>query len=105
MLSPKTIQAVNTPKTRTKLNIIETFAIFVNFTAKVTEAIATALTQLDDDGSVQFGVWLGVIGHVFYRGRAPSNQRNLAPTLVSIHLRSNRTNLSMHSNRASIMGR
>ena len=27
-------------------------------------AIATALTQLDDDGSVQFGVWLGVIGHV-----------------------------------------
>ena len=26
-------------------------------------AIATALTQLDDDGSVQFGVWLGVIGH------------------------------------------
>lgn len=27
-------------------------------------AIATALTQLDDDGSVQFGVWLGVLGHV-----------------------------------------
>lgn len=26
--------------------------------------IATALTQLDEDGQVQFGVWLGVIGHI-----------------------------------------
>lgn len=26
--------------------------------------LATALTQLDDEGKVQFGVWLGVLGHV-----------------------------------------
>jgi hypothetical protein len=26
--------------------------------------IATGLTKLDEDGKVQFGVWLGVIGHV-----------------------------------------
>lgn len=44
--------------------------------------IATALTQLDDDGSVQFGVWLGVIGHVaivasFVMMRQMMNRRNV----------------------------
>jgi ABC-type spermidine/putrescine transport system permease subunit II len=46
--------------------------------------IATALTQVDEDGSVQFGVWLGVIGHValiasFVMMRQMMNRPAVAP--------------------------
>ena len=46
--------------------------------------IATALTQLDEDGQVQFGVWLGVIGHVvliasYVMMRQMMNRPSVAP--------------------------